>query len=150
MPHALYLLHLCAMWQEIDELVDEWTPEQLTEPISQQEEAELASVPVIIGPPGPKATVAPNTTVINLASYNFTGLSVNEEIKEAAKDTLRQYGLGSCGPRGFHGNIGECPVCSSRPCSCSCLSILGHRLSTAYSSSVGSPTPLTTSVQSVS
>jgi serine palmitoyltransferase len=44
--------------------------------------------------------------VLNLASFNFTGLAGNEKIKERAIETLRKYGLGSCGPPGFYGTIG--------------------------------------------
>jgi serine palmitoyltransferase len=45
--------------------------------------------------------------VLNLASFNFTGLAGNEVIKERAIEVLRKYGLGSCGPPGFYGTIGE-------------------------------------------
>ncbi|KAI0767506.1 serine palmitoyltransferase [Fomes fomentarius] len=89
--------------KEIDELVDEWTPEPLAAPLTPEEQADLASVPVIIGPTGPKPKIAPNKTVINLASYNFTGLIGNEAIKASAIETVRKYGLGSCGPPGFYG-----------------------------------------------
>jgi serine palmitoyltransferase len=52
--------------------------------------------------------------VLNLASFNFTGLAGNETIKERAIETLRKYGLGSCGPPGFYGTIGEFFPPSSR------------------------------------
>ncbi|KAI0752652.1 serine palmitoyltransferase [Daedaleopsis nitida] len=89
--------------KEIDELVDEWQPEPLGQPLTPEEQAHLASVPVIVGPTGPKPKLASGKTVINLASYNFTGLAGNEEIKSTAVDTLKKYGLGSCGPPGFYG-----------------------------------------------
>ncbi|KAK7683653.1 hypothetical protein QCA50_013029 [Cerrena zonata] len=89
--------------KEIDELVDEWTPEPLAAELSPQEEAELASIPVIVGPTGPKPKLANGKTVLNLASYNFTGLAGNEDIKARAVETLKKYGLGSCGPPGFYG-----------------------------------------------
>ena len=44
---------------------------------------------------------------VNLASFNFTGLAGNEHIKQRAVDTLRKYGLGSCGPPGFYGTLGK-------------------------------------------
>ena len=44
--------------------------------------------------------------VLNLASYNFTGLAGNETIKERAIETVRKYGVGSCGPPQFYGTIG--------------------------------------------
>jgi serine palmitoyltransferase len=48
--------------------------------------------------------------VLNLASYNFTGLAGNENIKERAIEALRKYGVGSCGPPGFYGTIGMSAV----------------------------------------
>lgn len=64
-------------------------------------------MPVISGPVGPKPKLANGKTVMNLASYNFTGLQGNEYIKERAVEILRKYGLGSCGPPGFYGTIGK-------------------------------------------
>ncbi|KAG6332951.1 hypothetical protein ID866_6136, partial [Astraeus odoratus] len=92
--------------KEVDELIDEWTPEPLSAPLSEWEQRELASVPVISGPNGPKPKLlSTGKTVVNLASYNFAGLAGNEHVKERAIETLRRYGLGSCGPPGFYGTI---------------------------------------------
>ncbi|KAF8752227.1 Serine palmitoyltransferase [Rhizoctonia solani] len=86
--------------KEIDDLVDEWQPEPLCSPLTPEEQADLASVPVIVGPTGPKPKLASNgKTVLNFASYNFAGLAGNDFIKERAVETLRKYGLGSCGPQ---------------------------------------------------
>lgn len=92
--------------------MDEWTPELLAQPLTPEEQADLASVPVIVGPTGPKPKLSSGKTVINLASYNFTGLAGNDAIKASAIDTLKKYGLGSCGPPGFYGTQGECPFLS--------------------------------------
>lgn len=35
--------------QEIDELVEEWTPEPLVGPLTTQQEAELEKLPLIVG-----------------------------------------------------------------------------------------------------
>ncbi|KAF8153294.1 serine palmitoyltransferase [Crassisporium funariophilum] len=92
--------------KEIDELVDEWTPEPLGQPLTATEQADLAAVPIISGPNGPKPKlVSTGKTAVNLASYNFTGLAGNEHIKQRAVETLRKYGLGSCGPPGFYGTL---------------------------------------------
>ncbi|TDL27943.1 serine palmitoyltransferase [Rickenella mellea] len=92
--------------KEIDELVDEWNPEPLAQPLDEDEQADLAAVPVIAGASGPRPTlVGTGKTVLNLASYNFAGLAGNETIKDRAIETLRKYGLGSCGPPGFYGTI---------------------------------------------
>lgn len=94
-------------FQEIDELVDEWIPEPLDPPLTLAEKADLAAVPVVAGPNGPKPKlVSTGKNAINLASFNFTGLSGNEDIKHTAVETLRKYGLGSCGPPGFYGTLG--------------------------------------------
>ncbi|KAG9310150.1 serine palmitoyltransferase [Chiua virens] len=78
--------------KEINELVDEWIPEGLVQPITEWEQRDLSSVPVIA------------------VSYESRKLQLlracgNEQIKEKAIETLRQYGLGSCGPPGFYGTI---------------------------------------------
>ncbi|EEB95304.1 hypothetical protein MPER_05741, partial [Moniliophthora perniciosa FA553] len=92
--------------KEIDELVDEWTPEPLGQPLDEREAAELAAVPIVAGPNGPRPKLV-NTgkTAYNLASLNFTGLAGNEHIKQRAIETLRKYGVGSCGPAGFYGTV---------------------------------------------
>ncbi|KAH8102135.1 serine palmitoyltransferase [Cristinia sonorae] len=89
--------------KEIDELVDEWTPEPLGAELTSKEKAHLDAVPVIAGPTGPKPRLTTGKTVLNLASYNFTGLAGNETINQKAVEVLRRYGLGSCGPPGFYG-----------------------------------------------
>jgi serine palmitoyltransferase len=40
---------------------------------------------------------------MNLGSYNFYNFNTNESLKEMAITTLRNYGVGPCGPRGFYG-----------------------------------------------
>ncbi|EDR09408.1 serine palmitoyltransferase [Laccaria bicolor S238N-H82] len=92
--------------KEIDELVDEWSPEPLAQPLTAIEQADLAAVPIVAGPNGPKPKlVATGKTATNLTSFNFTGLAGNEHIKQKAVETLRKYGLGSCGPPGFYGTL---------------------------------------------
>lgn len=94
-------------FQEIDELVDEWVPEPLALPLDAVERSDLDAIPVLQGANGPKPKLlSTGKTVTNLASYNFAGLAGNEHIKERAIETLRKYGLGSCGPPGFYGTIG--------------------------------------------
>ncbi|KAF8508713.1 serine palmitoyltransferase [Hysterangium stoloniferum] len=92
--------------KEIDELVDEWIPESLAPSLDVPEQIELNNLPVIQGAAGPKPKLV-NTgkTVLNLASYNFTGLAGDERITNQAIETLRNYGVGSCGPPGFYGTI---------------------------------------------
>ena len=88
-------------------MVDEWVPEPLAQPLNAIERNDLDVVPVIQGATGPKPKLlTTGKTVTNLASFNFAGLAGNEHIKEKAIETLRKYGLGSCGPPGFYGTFG--------------------------------------------
>lgn len=98
--------------REIDELVAEFNPVPLCEPLRPQEESDLQAVPTILGGNSarPKITspVLNNgkpKDVFNLASYNFADLAGDEKVKEAALNTLRMYGVGSCSPPGFYGTI---------------------------------------------
>ena len=95
--------------KEINELVDEWTPEPLGRELTLAQQADLAAMPVIVGAPGPKPRIQSGKSVTNLAGYNFAGLAGNEAVKERAVKVLREYGLGSCGPPGFYGTVGKRP-----------------------------------------
>ncbi|KAL1999741.1 hypothetical protein VTN02DRAFT_4081 [Thermoascus thermophilus] len=89
--------------EEIDDLVEDWTPEPLVGPPSALEETEVEKRAVIVGPTGPKSKLSNGRTVTNLASYNFYNFNANETLKEKAIQTLRSYGVGPCGPPGFYG-----------------------------------------------
>ncbi|EME29455.1 serine palmitoyltransferase [Galdieria sulphuraria] len=43
--------------------------------------------------------------VINLGTCNFLGFAEDDTIKQACAEVLKRYGCGSCGPRGFYGNL---------------------------------------------
>ncbi|KAF3004912.1 serine palmitoyltransferase component [Curvularia kusanoi] len=88
---------------EIDELVEEWTPEPLVAAPTPFEELDNEKRPVIVGPTGPKSKLSNGRTVTNLASLNFYNFVANETLKEKAIQTLRTYGVGPCGPPGFYG-----------------------------------------------
>lgn len=76
-------------------------------PLDATEQSDLAAIPVLQGPNGPKPKLLSNgKTVTNLASYNFAGLAGNETIKERAIEALTKFGLGSCSPPGFYGTTG--------------------------------------------
>ncbi|EEQ85061.2 serine palmitoyltransferase [Blastomyces dermatitidis ER-3] len=89
--------------EEIDDLVEDWTPEPLVTAPSARDEAEVEKRVVLAGPTGPKSKLTNGRTVINLASHNFYNLVTNENLKEKAIQTLRTYGVGPCGPPGFYG-----------------------------------------------
>ncbi|BDD55590.1 hypothetical protein MAP00_001087 [Monascus purpureus] len=88
---------------EIDDLVDEWTPEPLVGELTAFEAMEVEKRPVIVSSVGPKSKLSNGRTVINLGSNNFYNLNANESFKDKAALTLRNYGVGPCGPRGFYG-----------------------------------------------
>ncbi|KAK6397318.1 hypothetical protein LTR65_006292 [Meristemomyces frigidus] len=89
---------------EIDELVDDWTPEPLAGPETEFEKAENETRPVIVGPAGPKAKLAGSgRTVTNLASYNHYNFASNPELTAKAINAVRTYGVGPCSPPGFYG-----------------------------------------------
>uniref|UniRef100_A0A4W3IHQ1 Serine palmitoyltransferase 1 n=1 Tax=Callorhinchus milii TaxID=7868 RepID=A0A4W3IHQ1_CALMI len=55
-------------------------------------------------PPTHKIVVNGNEC-INFASFNFLGLLDNEKVKNVALASLKKYGVGTCGPRGFYGTF---------------------------------------------
>jgi serine palmitoyltransferase len=44
--------------------------------------------------------------VLSFSRTNFLGMIGNKRVEDVAIKTLRKYGTGSCGPRGFYGTIG--------------------------------------------
>lgn len=88
---------------EIDELVEDWTPEPLAGDETDFEKIENERQPVIIGPAGPKAKLQNGRTVTNLASYNHYNFAANPELTAKAVNTVRTYGVGPCSPPGFYG-----------------------------------------------
>lgn len=44
---------------------------------------------------------------LNVGVHNYQGLLNSPVIQESAVKAIRKYGVGSCGPRGFYGTIGN-------------------------------------------
>ncbi|KTW32041.1 serine C-palmitoyltransferase LCB1 [Pneumocystis jirovecii RU7] len=91
--------------KEIDDLVDEWVPENLVSDLTEAEKSEIEKIPIIIGSTGSKVrlTSSPTRTIINLSSYNFLNFISSELLQKKAIEALRKYGVGACGPPGFYG-----------------------------------------------
>ncbi|WFD34988.1 serine C-palmitoyltransferase [Malassezia cuniculi] len=96
--------------KEIGYLIAEFEPEPLVEPLNEDEQRDLDSIPMIIGGasahPHIVSSALVSTTprqVVNLSSFNFTGLVESPQIRERAIEILREYGVGSCSPPGFYG-----------------------------------------------
>lgn len=98
--------------QEIDALIEDWEPEPLVDPSATDEQSwRVAKTPVTMEMPIQNhITITRNnlqekyTNVFNLASNNFLQLSATEPVKEVVKTTIKNYGVGACGPAGFYGN----------------------------------------------
>ncbi|KAF3191439.1 serine palmitoyltransferase component [Orbilia oligospora] len=88
---------------EVDELIEDWTPEPLVAPLTEFEQEQIDKTPVIAGPTGTKVKLTNGRTVTNLASTNFFNLANQPALAESAITTLRTYGVGPCGPPGFYG-----------------------------------------------
>uniref|UniRef100_F6UY98 Serine palmitoyltransferase 1 n=1 Tax=Monodelphis domestica TaxID=13616 RepID=F6UY98_MONDO len=88
--------------KEKEELIEEWQPEPLVPPVSKDHPA--LNYNIVSGPPGHRIVVN-GKECVNFASFNFLGLLDNARIKEAALASLRKYGVGTCGPRGFYGTF---------------------------------------------
>lgn len=52
-----------------------------------------------------KRVTVDGSDCLNLATQNYLGLLEDEQILEDACKSLRKYGVGSCGPRGFYGTM---------------------------------------------
>lgn len=91
--------------QEMDELVDEWTPEPLVPELGDFEKEQLSKVPVLEGGQGVHLTLEGGQKVTSLVSTDFLGFLNDEGIKEKSLKTLREYGVGACGPPGFYGTL---------------------------------------------
>ncbi|ORZ23454.1 pyridoxal phosphate-dependent transferase [Absidia repens] len=92
--------------KEVDDLVEEWQPEPLTPKLSAFDRLNLEKTPQIIGPQGVKPKVAGHSKpMMNLATSNHLNLVASDTIRQKAIDTLKDYGVGSCGPPGFYGTI---------------------------------------------
>ena len=96
--------------REIDNLIEEWQPESIVMP-DKRTEWRLAKIPVCEGS-GPRNVVditrdngkEAYASVFNLCSFNFLQLTAHPSVMQVAKDTIKNYGVGSCGPAGFYGN----------------------------------------------
>jgi 7-keto-8-aminopelargonate synthetase-like enzyme len=72
--------------------LNDFNPEPLITPVdSKEEDIEI-----------PMVTEDDNN--IDLAKVNYLNVLNNDEIKKASEDLIREYGVGTCGPRAFYGN----------------------------------------------
>ncbi|KAI8070408.1 pyridoxal phosphate-dependent transferase [Gongronella butleri] len=92
--------------KEIDELVEEWQPEPLVPKLSSFDRFNLDKTPLIVGAQTPKTKVTGYAKpLMNLATTNYYNFVSSDTIREKAIDTLKEYGVGTCGPPGFYGTL---------------------------------------------
>lgn len=86
--------------------MDEWAPVPLISELTELERNTLDSVPTVYGHNGAYARVSPGgKPQLNMGVYDWLGFMNSNELKDVAISTLREYGVGSCGPMGFYGTI---------------------------------------------
>ncbi|ORY52863.1 serine palmitoyltransferase [Rhizoclosmatium globosum] len=91
--------------KEIQDLCDEWEPEELVPRMTEFQNSDLENMAVIAGAAGTKCKLADGKERLNFASNNFIGVMNSESIKDKAIGALHKYGVGSCGPPGFYGTL---------------------------------------------
>eukprot|EP01133_Synstelium_polycarpum_P015374 gene15374-18236_t len=89
---------------EEDELIKEWKPIPLAPQMTRMQLRNQSNL-VITHSTDTRVTVNGQENVINLARSNYLGLVADKKVNEIAEETIRKYGVGSCGPRGFYGSI---------------------------------------------
>lgn len=95
--------------KEVDELIDEWIPEPIVLDVTPEEEWQLSTNPLIIGSAGNKrvtikhADKSLTSDVLNFASLDFLGMCNNKDTVEEAIETIKDVGVGACGPPNFYG-----------------------------------------------
>ncbi|KAI8534616.1 hypothetical protein RHMOL_Rhmol10G0104000 [Rhododendron molle] len=107
--------------KEIDELCDEWVPESLVPPITEEmhceppvlERTSLLMSCTLCSAAGPH-TMINGKEVVNFASANYLGFVGHEKLLESCTSSLEKYGVGSSGPRGFYGTIDVHLDCEGR------------------------------------
>ncbi|KYQ89490.1 serine C-palmitoyltransferase subunit [Tieghemostelium lacteum] len=92
--------------KEEEELIAEWKPITLAPKMSNYQKLNEEDDIVITGSTTTTSTIeGHDKPLINLARSNYLGFIGNKEIAQVAEQTVRKYGVGSCGPRGFYGTI---------------------------------------------
>ncbi|XP_051136101.1 long chain base biosynthesis protein 1 isoform X2 [Andrographis paniculata] len=96
--------------KEVDELCDEWVPEPLIPPITEDMKYEP---PILESAAGPHVVID-GKDVVNFTAANYLGLIGHPNLQDSCVKALEKYGVGSCGPRGFYGTIDVHLDCEAR------------------------------------
>lgn len=90
--------------QEKQAIIEDWTPEPLVSEVS-------SNHPVfherIVSMTDGKRIIVDGHDCLNVGTHNYLGLLNAPDIREKAIESIKKYGVGACGPRGFYGTIGK-------------------------------------------
>ncbi|KAA8498626.1 Long chain base biosynthesis protein 1a [Porphyridium purpureum] len=97
--------------QEKAALIASWRPAPLADAPRKAEmdllEANRSAVLQLSSAAMPRCDVDNHKNVLNLAATNFANVLGDVRVEDACVRTMQQFGLGSCGPRGFYGTTTE-------------------------------------------
>lgn len=91
--------------REIDDLVEEWSPEPIVEEVTDLERWKLKEYHVE-GQNSAHIRIVDRPelgVVANFSSLDFLNLNSDQRLKDAAKDVISSAGVGACGPPNFYG-----------------------------------------------
>lgn len=88
--------------EEQEEIIRNWTPEPL---VGDTPSDHQALYPRIVTSRVGKRITVDGHDCLNVGTHNYLGLLGDGEIENSALKSLRKYGVGSCGPRGFYGTL---------------------------------------------
>lgn len=88
--------------EEEEEIIAKWNPEPL---VSEVPKNHPSLFPRIVNGRVGKRINVDGVDCLNMACHNYLGLLEDEKIQNDAITSLKKYGVGSCGPRGFYGTV---------------------------------------------
>src|SRR5207253_4623797 len=83
-------------------LIQEWQPEP---PVPPSPPDHPALAPRVVSSKMGKHVTVDGKECLNMATRNYLGLVEHPSLEEKAIQSLRKYGVGSCGPRAFYGTV---------------------------------------------
>lgn len=89
-------------YEEKLEVLSKFKPEPLAPTVPEDHPA--LKTRNVDGPVG-KYIFVDGRKCLNMSTHNYLGLEKYPEIKTNAINSIRKYGVGSCGPRGFYGTV---------------------------------------------
>lgn len=84
------------------EILKNWKSEPLVETVPEDHPA--LTTRIVDGPIG-KYIFVDGHKCLNMSTFNYLGLEEFPDIKNSAINSIKKYGVGSCGPRGFYGTV---------------------------------------------